>query len=408
MRTERPRLFLAVLVALPTLLVLGAGAFSLVVDPFGVYRVWPARDGFNANKPRQKGHEKIVRAADLARLHPDALILGTSRAQIGLDPESPAWAGVAARPANSAFSDGSTWEALRYLQHAHALSPVKTVVFGADFLSFVGEGKHTPDFTETRLSVSAKGQPHRFWAFDDVPSALLSFDAVRISRSTVLEQSAPSYFFDTGRRRPDTMAARIEEQGGARGAFVWSERDYADSYACVNPQRLDAHLADFDALVSWCHEHQVRLIVFCSPSHARSLALLDAAGLWPELERYKRALAQREGPFELWDFSGADPRTTGEEVPAAGDTTSRTQWYWESSHYRKELGDLALARMLGSPVDARFEGWGERVTRDSAPAWLTRIATELAAWKSAHAPDVAELQRSVVDARAARHCEGSP
>lgn len=414
MHTERPLTFLLLLVGVPTLAMVATGGVSLGVDPFGLYRVMPAREGFNAQKPRQKGHERMVRAADLARLAPDALILGTSRAQVGLDPEAPAWAGVATRPANAAFSDGSPYEALRYLQHADALSPVKTVVFGADYLSFVGTTRFTSDFTESRLSVSKLAEPQPFFRLDDVPSALLSLDTLRISRRTVLEQQNPSYFFDTGRRRPTTMEARIEEQGGARGAFMWSERDYADSYVCAQPARLETHLADFDALVAWCRERQIRLIVLFSPSHVRSLALLEEAGLWPELERFKRALAERStsGPstplgtgFELWEFGGADPRTTAEEVPPAGDTTSRSRWYWESSHYKKELGDVTLARVFDKPVDEALAGWGEQVTLLTFPAVLSRVSGELASWKNTHPLDVAELQQGLAAARAEPHCD---
>jgi hypothetical protein len=381
------------------------GGVSLGVDPFGLYRVVPAREGFNAQKPRQKGHERMVRAADLARLAPDALILGTSRAQVGLDPEAPAWAGVATRPANAAFSDGSPYEALRYLQHANALSPVKTVVFGADYLSFVGTTRFTSDFTESRLSVTKRAEPQPLFRLDDVPSALLSLDTLRISRRTVLEQDHPSYFFDTGRRRPTTMEARIDEQGGARGAFMWSERDYANSYVCAQPARLETHLADFDALVAFCRDREIRLIVLFSPSHVRSLALLEEAGLWPELERFKRALAWRSAGFELWEFGGADPRTTAEEVPPPGDVTSRTRWYWESSHYKKELGDVTLARVFWKPVDETLAGWGEQVVLPAFPAVLTRISSELAGWKSAHPADVAELQQALGSARAAPRCD---
>jgi hypothetical protein len=407
MGSERPVSFLALLVSLPVSVVLATGAFCLGVDPFGLYRVFPAWAGFNDQKPRQQGHERMVRAADLARLAPDALILGTSRAQVGLDPEAPAWAGVALRPANAAFSDGSPYEALRYLQHADALAPVKVVILGADYLSFIGMGRFAPDFLETRLSVSPRLEAHRFFRFDDVPSTLLSLDTLRISRRTVLEQSTPSYFFDTGRRRPTAMEARIDEQGGARGAFVWSERDYADSYVCARPSRLQSHVADFDALVTYCRKRKIRLVVLWAPSHVRSLALLEEAGLWPELERFKRALAERSEAFELWEFGGADPRSTAEEVPPPGDTTTRTRWYWESSHYRKELGDVVLTRVLGKQVEEAWAGWGEPVTPRTAPRVLARVASELAAWKSAHPRDVAELKRVLAEARVERHCDGS-
>lgn len=405
MNPECPHTYLSLLVGLPTVAMLATGAFSLGVDPFGLYRVVPSRSGLNAQKPRQKGHERMVRAADLTRLAPDALILGTSRAQVGLDPEAGAWARVAARPVNAALSDGSPYEALRYLQHADAQAKVKVVVFGADYPSFISPTRFTSDFTESRLAVSPGNERRLLHWLDDVPSTLLSLDTLRISRRTLLEQETPSYFFETGRRRPTPMEARLEEQGGARGAFLWSERDYSDSYVCAQPQRLETHLADFAALVDYCRDRKIRLVVLWSPSHVRSLALLDDAGLWPEVERFKRALAERSNEYELWEFSGADPRTTAEAVPAPGDTRARSRWHWESSHYKKELGDVALARMFGEPVDEALVGWGEKVTPLTEASVRSRVRAEVAAWKSAHPDEVNELKKVLGAARAERHCE---
>jgi hypothetical protein len=71
--------------------------------------------------------------------------------------------------------------------------------------------------------------------------------------------------------------------------------------------------------------------------------------------RHHRVLDRR--PIPLGDFSGYNSMTT-EPVPPSGDTTSRMKWYWESSHYRKELGDLVLDRLL------EYEGTGRAIPVD--------------------------------------------
>lgn len=400
--TARPPPFLSILLGVPIAGIAATLAVCALVDPFGIYRFVPAREGFNANKPRQQSHERMVRAADLNRLKPDAIILGTSRAQVGLDPEAAAWAGVADRPANSAFSDGTPWEALRYLEHAHAISPVKVAVFGADYLSFVGDVRHSPDYSDDRLAIGKRHQPQPFYAWADAPSALMSFDALRISRRTVLEQDQASYFTDRGRRNTHTMEQRIVDQGGARGAFVWSERDYADSYVCADPKRLEVHLQDFAALVAFAKDHGIRLVVMTSPSHVRSLQLLRAAGLWPEVERFKREVARitSAAAFPFWEFGIPDPRSTAEEVPPPGDKTARLKWYWESSHFKKELGDAALARVLGKPAPEGFDGWGSPVD----DATLAAVVAGVTDWAAAHPADVAEIDQVVAEARAAQVC----
>ena len=52
-------------------------------------------------------------------------------------------------------------------------------------------------------------------------------------------------------------------------------------------------------------------------------------------------------PIPLWDFSGYNLYTT-ERVPAQNDLTSEMRWYRDPGHFKKELGDLLLARVLGS------------------------------------------------------------
>lgn len=409
MSAPRPPPFLSILLGIPLVGVAVTVLICALVDPFGLYRWTAAREGFDAHKPRQQSHERMVRAADLTRLRPDALILGTSRAQVGLDPEAAAWAGTALLAANSAFSDGTPYEALRYLEHAHARSKIKVAIFGADYLSFVGGARKSPDFSDDRLAIGKAHGAQPFFAWADAPSALLSLDALRISRRTLLEQDQPSYFTDRGRRNTQTMERRIVDQGGARGAFVWSERDYADSYLCADTTRLRAHLEDFTALVEFAKREGIRMVVLISPSHVRSLELLRATGLWPEVERFKREVARitDAAGFELWEFGVADARTTAEEVPRAGDASARMRWYWESSHFKKELGDVALARVLGAPTAEGLADWGELSTPESLGAVLMKVSGGLLAWAAAHPDDVEEIRNVVVEARAAQTCRRS-
>lgn len=405
--TERPRHFLA-LVLVPSLAgVFAVGAISLAVDPLGLYRLVEPREGFNLNRPFEQGHERVVRAFALKRLAPEAVILGTSRPQVGLEPATLVELGVVGRAANSALSDGTPYEALRYLQHAWALSRPKVAIYSADKLSLLGRRRFAPDFSEDRLATTATLRAQPLWWLADAPATVLSMDALKFSRRTVLSQSSTeSYFFEGGRRNPSSMAARIEEQGGARRAFQWSERDYAHSYACARPDKRSEHLADLEALARFASEHGIRLVVLSSPVHARSEVLLRTAmgeELVHHLHREVARIAFAHGA-ELWEFGGADPRTTGEPVPPLGDAVTRTRWYWESSHYKKELGDVVLRRLHGGET-GELAGWGERVTEATLEASMARVDAELATWRARNQGDVAELEALWGEARAAPKCE---
>jgi len=69
------RKFCLICVGLILLLVGAVGAFNRVVDPF-----WYFRDievaGFNRDKPRAPGNERLVKLALMDRLKPQAVIAG--------------------------------------------------------------------------------------------------------------------------------------------------------------------------------------------------------------------------------------------------------------------------------------------------------------------------------------------
>lgn len=412
--SPQPARFLKLLVLLVLVVMSSLAFINGVVDPWGLYR-WYARDGFNANKPRQIFNERIIRASDITREHPDVLLMGTSRAQVGLSPDAPAVQRLTKHALNVGFSDGTAYEALRYLQHAHAQSPVKVAVIGADFLSFSGSTRKSADFTEERLAVTADYQRHWLYRLADVPNTLLSLDALRASRRTTLEQYLPSYFYPGGRRHEHTMAARIEEQGGMHSTFLWSEHDYLREYACFRPfsaahdkgggsiggwknqlavtDKGSGAMEDFRKLVTFARQQGIKLYVYTSPSHVRSQVLVEQAGLWPQYEEWKAelvtVLAANNTP--LWEFGGADPRFTAEALPAKGDTTSRMKWYWESSHFRRELGDVALERILGASEHEETRGFGVALSPSNVEQELKRVKGEIATWQAEHADEMKEM-----------------
>ncbi len=74
-----------------TVLLLGnVVAFNLVVDPYGLFQVVDV-PGVNRVKSQASERGSLFKHVSLERMHPSGLILGNSRAEIGFDPESPAW-----------------------------------------------------------------------------------------------------------------------------------------------------------------------------------------------------------------------------------------------------------------------------------------------------------------------------
>jgi hypothetical protein len=404
---DRPRGFLAVFLATTLVGLAGAAAINALVDPFGIYRLWE-RPGLNAHKAQQVHHDRMVRAHAMRHARPDALVLGTSRAQVGLEPGSPVLARRAQRPLNVALSGGTPYEMLRQLQHATALGTVRFAVVGLDPVSFNAYGLRTnPEHSEERLAVDADGQPQPLSFAADWPATLLSQQSLRASLATLRRQHEPSYFTPSGRRQGATLEERITQEGGMHRTMLWSEGIYLDAYLCFALFRPDGHsqpLEDLRRLLAFARERGVLLHLFFSPEHARSQLALTIAGHWPDALRWKRAVVQAVAEAgdgaELWDFTGADPRFTAEPVPPPGDTSARMQWYWESSHYRHALGDVVLARLFGEGRP-EHEAFGVRLTPVNVEQELRRISRELDTYAAAHPDEVQELEALAAQRRAA-------
>jgi hypothetical protein len=169
-----------------------------------------------------------------------------------------------------------------------------------------------------------------------------------------------------------------------------------------------ANTADLAAILDVASRNHVQLWFFFAPVHARQLETFRALGLWPRLEDWKDTLvrftdaqARRlefPSPPEVWDFSGYNSITT-ESVPARGDSKSRMNGYWESSHIRKHLGDLMLARIFGSgPQQVALQlpdDFGVRLTPANVHANTQRIRIEAARYRRSHPLEEEEVENGV-------------
>jgi hypothetical protein len=112
----------------------------------------------------------------------------------------------------------------------------------------------------------------------------------------------------------------------------------------------------------------VQLVIY--PYHLLLMLQIESAGLWPLFEEWKADVAalsdgaRRRGVrVTLWDF-GCPDRLTAEAVPGDGERKATMQWYWEAGHFKKELGDLVLARIFGDDQYSG-EGFGVQLTSEN-------------------------------------------
>jgi len=373
-------------------LVSTVGAWNFAVDPYSVFGS-PRFEHFSANKPDFGEQLRLTHVYAVARRKPGCILLGTSRTGRGLDPNH-----VALREFdcyNIALPSVSLYEMRRYFQHAQA---ARRVILALDFRVFVTPTDTTGAFSEARLDVDADGHP-QFNLFSanlpDLASALLSLPALQSSIKTVLQQD---WWTDT--LAPDGYWIKLRDRYDHRAAFAAFTRDSLARFAEV--QEGDTMFAnsyqELRTLLRAAYASDAKVWLLISPSHALHWQTLELSGLWPQFEAIKRNVVQinteessRAGrpAFAVWDFSGAYGPSL-EPVPK--DANAKMRWYWEPVHYKRELGDLMLNRILRDIRSPEWPGFGVNLEAGNIEAHLAGLRDLQRSYAAEHPEAIAEIR----------------
>lgn len=412
------RLALGTIVAVLTLLGL-AIAFNWLMDPYGIYGA-PRIKGLNAIKSRAHKNSRFLKAMHIYEHQPAQIILGTSRSEYGLDPNHPGWEPDKYGDCyNAALSGANIYEMYRYFVHADAVGEVTRAVAGLDFFSFNIYSRDGLGDMDPLLAVKRNGDrngviEYLWLKYRNLPS----MDMIRISYATYQQQDRFEMLTPAGRRVDGDIRTEILSAGGNRGAFENNVRTYygfgylprpykafsfyyAESVSPLlpNPDEVEDTFAYFRSMVRLAYEHDIELISVISPSHAWQWEIIRAAGLWAMFEDWKgnlvrilREEAARAGkpPVPLWDFADYSPPTC-EPVPPMGSERLMT-YYWESSHYRSELGDRVLSTIFDESGGQNGQPFGIRLTDGNLEAHLARIRRRAEAYADSHGTDIERIR----------------
>jgi hypothetical protein len=381
-------------------------AFNLVVDPYGYFRLVTI-PGINAKKPRPDADVMTIKTAGVRAIKPDALILGNSRAEVGFDPEHAGFRKRALAVYNYSIPGSDIETPWRQLTKDDTSPRPKLVVIGLDFQDFLVD----PD-----ADTIAYTEPDRpgAWAWLRTRlHALYTLSALIDSIKTVLIQTRPYAATLTPRGfNPMQDYVPIARVDGWHALFQHKAESVARSLATL-PKSVVARGTETSpplelarTIVRTCIRQGTELHLVIYPYHAQLLMLYDAAGLWPAFEEWKRRIADLvatevaagsgdpgAGKVVLWDFSDFH-RFALEPVPAKGDRTVDIQWYWESAHFKKELGDLILFRILEG-TNAQ-DGFGLPLVPGNVDGQIERMRVGRDLFRSNH-PDVVRETTELMD-----------
>jgi hypothetical protein len=361
-------------------------ALVVVADPYRLYRVIE-RPGFNQLKTQPVRYQNEIKLAGVRAARANLFIVGNSRAEIGLDPAYPPLAATGLAPYNLALA-GTRIELARHQleQLERAGQRARHLIVGAEFLDFpidpdAPQPPVQPPPTTGMLAELA-------WRFD----TLFSLDALADAARTIGMQGddADTPVMTAQGFNPLREYRTLARDEGYYALFQQRAADYAKRFAkaprgLVN--RASGSSKEFEqlrAVVEQGARAGARVDVVIYPYHAQLMALMEKAGMAPMFEQWKAMLAGQMETLQaaypaaritLWDFSGY-ARYQCEAIPAKGDRRTQTRWYWEGGHFKAELGNVMLDRMLGLPGAEDEEVFGVPLRTSGLEQNRQRIAAE--------------------------------
>lgn len=392
--------------------------FNVVVDPYWAFGIVEVEE-FNAAKPQFTNELRLGKALAVCRIKPEAVILGSSRAELGLNPEHPGFARFVDRTYNNAMAGIGLHETLRTLQHAYFSSKgkLKLAILALDDLMFSANresvvfGTEVIGYDEKRLVLTPEQSCLGTYLRES--EQLLFLQGIKTSVHTLAHQDFQENYLPNGMRDPESNSlATGMPLVGHRTAFRNNEAYYLkriwtagpEQRYCLKAESYGSTMEKLRVLVRFARDHEIELRLFFSPVHARLLIAARESGLWTMIEDNKRAVVQvlaedaardlARKPFQLWDFHTFNS-ITNELVPPLDDIESKMKWYWEVSHYKSVTGDLVLDQVLEHQEPGRDvpDDFGILLTAKNIESELHKLLADSRTYDLQYPNDVEEIRK---------------
>lgn len=312
-------------------------SINYIVNPYGVYRTID----FFPNKPEQDKNIRLVKATKISKIKPVSIVLGTSRTEFGYDPNHKYFI----KPSyNLGLSAASLYEIKKYLEHTIAQGNLKKVLLVVDWISFNNEKMIKSEDFES------------YFEEDNIYKQLFSIDLFKSSLNTIRKQKTKNSYLENGQKDFYLNQEKINKGGGHLQVMKEKEKVYytkerykynSNIYQDTRKYSFD----DFKNILELCYKNDIVLDIVMGPSHVRQWEAFDYyqnIETWYEWKKdivlfvEKIAKDNNKGPFRIMDFSVYHEFTT-EIIPT--NSKEKMKYYWESSHYKNELGRVVLDRL---------------------------------------------------------------
>ncbi len=348
-----------------TLVVIGfVVAFNWAVDPYGITGS-PRVSGLNASKVDINLHTRLLKKYQPMFADYETLIVGKSRVEMGLDPNHTCFASRGSRVYNIGVPGAELPTQIAYALNVIYQQDIRDVYLSVDFTDFLDTDPARPVYSPDLFTSSDGGfrflpsgeenAGYRSVMASDYLKALFSTDATFSSLKTLATQAAGAADRTDQGFNPGHDFQRMVAVEGAHSLFAQKGDELARKYGRpwffrATDGSLPEQFALLEQFLDVLRARNINVTLFTNPLHDEFWKMLKREGHLAHYDDWLLTLlnalqAREDAQLRFWDFA-IESDYIKEPVPPPADRSGPLQWFWEPSHYRRELGDLMLDSML--------------------------------------------------------------
>ncbi len=354
---KRSKKYLSFILGAMLALLAATAGINYAVDPYGIYGDWKK----GAAYPASDTYVRIHKTERIKRLKPDALVLGTSRADLGVNPKF--FTGLNAY--NAALSAANVYEQRMMLEFAQRVHPLKKVIITLDLFTFNTLRLENRHFEEDRVAPEAL-EPLQ--SFINTYGTLVTLDTLLVVKKhlrQIKHLDRESYPRPNGQKLHNEGEWRSKNLGvnsifwKSPNNLVLGAKEFSYNYS---PKKGDDTFAQFRMMLDFCEREKIEAYLYFGPLHQVHLDGLKKDGRWKLFEDWKKrvtAIVART-PYTLWDFATYNSFTT-EKIPPESDKVTQMQYFWDTDHYKEKTGDIIQRKILGLAGKNEYPDFGKKL-----------------------------------------------
>ncbi len=335
-------IWIKVLLSLILIIVFSVCLINYIVDPYNLYKT-----NLFKNKPKEFEYMRLIKAINIEKIKPISIVLGTSRAEMAIDPDHEYFI----KPSYNLANAGSTmYETKYYLKEAILQGKLKKVLLVADWRMFNDVSmKKVIDF-ET------------YFENRNIYKYLLNYKVFQDSLFTIKNKNIVSLYNNNGQMKEDYLNKIVLSNGGHYKTMIKEEKNYykelSDNNLYKDTQK--SSLLDFIEILELCYKNDIELDIVFGPSHIRQWEAFDYYKDYEALLTWKKDLVEivqkvankfNNIPFRIVDFAVYNEYTS-EKIPT--EENQSMVYHYEGSHYKPKLGEMLLKSLSSGDYHNNF------------------------------------------------------